>query len=79
MSNFQSNRQEFLTQFYNNYTSFKLKVSGIQYIDHENKGTANIALIDLVNIQGAEVEPGTWSRFEIELRRNTKGQWMVNW
>ncbi len=79
MSNFQSNRQEFLTQFYNNYTSFKLKVSGIEYIGHEKKGTANIALIDLVNIQGAEVEPGTWSRFEIELRRNTKGQWMVNW
>ena len=79
MSKFQPNRQEFLTQFYNNYISFKLKVSGIQYISSEKKGTANIALFDLVNKQGWQVKPAAWSRFEIEIRRNSNGQWKVNW
>jgi serine/threonine protein kinase len=79
MSEFQANRQDFLKQFYNNYTSFKLKVSAIQYIDYEKKGTADIALIDLVNIQGVAVAPGSWSRFEIEIRRDANGQWKVNW
>jgi serine/threonine protein kinase/tetratricopeptide (TPR) repeat protein len=79
MSKFKPNREQFLTQFYNNYTSFNLKVSTIQYIGHEKKGTANIALLDLVNIQGAKVEPGTWSQFKIEIRRNADGEWKVNW
>lgn len=79
MSKFQPNRQEFLKQFYNNYTSFRLKVSDVQYIGREKKGIANIALIDLTNIHGAKVEPGAWSRFEIEIRKNSKGQWKIYW
>ena len=79
ISNFKPNRQEFLTQFYNNYISFKLKVSGIQYISSEKKGSANIALFDLVNTQGWQVKPAAWSRFEIEIRRNDNGEWKVNW
>jgi hypothetical protein len=79
MSKFQPNRQEFLTKFYSNYTFFRIKVSGIQYISSEKKGTANIALFDLVNTQGWQVKPAAWSRFEIEIRRNSNGQWKVNW
>jgi len=79
MSEFRTNRQGFLLQFFNNYSTFKLGISGIKYIGRERKGTANIAITDLINIQGASVEPGTWSRFEIQIRINTAGQWKVFW
>jgi serine/threonine protein kinase/tetratricopeptide (TPR) repeat protein len=79
VSEFQANRQAFLQQFFNNYTSFKLDISDIKFIGRERKGTANIAIMDLINIHGASVEPGTWSRFEIVIRRNTTGQWKVFW
>lgn len=79
MSEFQPNRQEFLQQVFNNYTSFRLNISDIQLIGRERKGSVKIAIVDLINIQGAPVEAGTWSRFEIVIRRNTTGQWKVVW
>jgi hypothetical protein len=79
MSEFRTNRQGFLRQFFSNYNTFKLKISGLKYIGGERKGIANIAIVDLINIQGASVEPGTWSRFEIQIRRNAAGQLKVFW
>jgi tetratricopeptide (TPR) repeat protein len=79
ISDFQANRQAFLQQFYNNYTSFRLDISGVKFIGRERKGTANIAILDLINKNGVPVEPGTWSRFEIVIRRNAAGQWKVIW
>lgn len=79
MSEFQPNRLGFIKQFYKNYTSFKFQISGFKHISRKQKGSAKITLKNLVNIRGESVEPGTWSRFEIVIRKNVKGQWKVFW
>ena len=79
ISEFQANRQAFLQQFFNNYKSFRLDISGVKFIGRERKGTANIVILDLINKNGVPVEPGSWSRFEIVIRRNAAGQWKVIW
>lgn len=79
MSEYQPNRQGFLQQFFNNYKSFRLDISDIKFIGRDRKGVANIAIVDLINIQGVPVEPGAWSRFEIIISRNAKGRWKIIW
>ncbi|VAW56043.1 hypothetical protein MNBD_GAMMA07-947 [hydrothermal vent metagenome] len=79
ISQFQPNRKSFLKQFFGNYKSFTLGISGIKYIGSENKGTADIALFNLVNSRGGKVKAGAWSKFKITIRKNTKGQWKVIW
>lgn len=79
MSEFRPGRQEFLQQFFNNYNSFRLKISGVKFIGSERKGVANIAITKLINKYGSPVNPGTWSQFEIEVRRNSVGQWKIYW
>jgi hypothetical protein len=79
LSEYQTNRQAFLQQLFSNYRSFKIDISDGKFIGRERKGTADIAIVDLVNIQGASVEPGSWSRFQIVIQKNAKGQWRVFW
>lgn len=79
MSEFKPNRQQFLQQVFNNYKSIKVDISDIKFIGSERKGVASIAIIELINIQGVQVEPGAWSRFEIVISRNAKGRWKVIW
>jgi len=79
LSEYQANREAFLQQFFNIYTSFKITISDVNFIGRDRKGTANVSLKDLINKQGASVEPGAWSRFQIVIRRNSKGQWKIFW
>ncbi len=79
MSEFITNRKAFLLQFFNNYTAFRLNISGVKYIGHKRTGSASVAIVDLVNKRGVAVEPGTWSRFEIKIYRNTQGKWKIVW
>ncbi len=79
MSEFKTNRNALLLQFFNNHTEFRLNISGVKYIGHKRTGSASIAIMDLVNKRGMAVEPGTWSRFEIKIHKNTQGKWKVVW
>lgn len=79
MSEFRPERQQFLKQFFNNYNSFRLEISGVRFIARERKGIANIAIRKLINKYGSPVKPGTWSQFEIVIRRNSVGQWKIFW
>ena len=79
LSEYQVNRQAFLQQFFSNYKSFKIDISDIKFIGPERKGTAVISIIDLVNIQGATVKPGTWGQFQIVIRRTSRSQWKIFW
>ncbi len=79
MSEFMPNRQAFVDQLFENYRSFKLQISNVRFIGKENKGVVDIKITDLVNIQGLPVQPGGWSQFAIEIKKNKAGQWKVFW
>jgi serine/threonine protein kinase len=79
MSEFKSDRLSFIKQFFAQYTAYKLEVSELKHIAKERKGSANITIVDLVNIHGEPVQAGTWSRFNIQIKQNSSGQWRVYW
>ncbi len=79
ISQFKPNREQFLKQFFENYSSFKVKALDIKYMSNKNKGTANIVLFDLVNLHGNAVKPGAWGKFEITIRKNINEHWKVFW
>ncbi len=79
ISQFKKNREQFLKQFFENYTSFKLKSSNIKYIINKNKGTAKILLFDLVNVHGNVVNPGAWGKFKIIIRKSKDEHWKIYW
>jgi hypothetical protein len=79
LSEFQAGREQFVEQFFANYQSFKMNVSGFQYIANEHKGKATVTLNRLVNRKGHAVQPGAWGEFDIEVQKNKDGQWRVYW
>jgi hypothetical protein len=79
LSEFEPGRDQFVEQFFANYQSLKMNVSGFQYIAKEHKATANVSLSRLVNKKGQAVQPGAWGEFSIVVQKNRAGQWRVYW
>lgn len=79
ISQYKAGRKGFLHQFLKNYTSFKLTFSDIKMTVRDRKGSINISIVDLINVQGIPVEPGGWSQFQIIIRRNNAGLWKIFW
>lgn len=79
MSEFSPGRKSFLNQFIANYRSCNLKISNVRFIGKEKKGLADIKIENLVNIQGQSIQPGAWSRFPIEIKKNKNGHWKIVW
>jgi len=79
MSELQSNRKGFISQLIKNYQSFKVKVSNVRIIGKKKTGQADIKLIQLVNLQGLSVQPGAWSQFGIDIKKNKTGEWKIYW
>ncbi len=79
MSQFVPGRAQFVEQLHSQYRSINLKVSNLQFIPKENRAKAQIELTDLVDIDGKKITPGSWSKFEIDLRYNSRNQLKVYW
>ncbi len=79
MSEPPSTRKGFIDQLFSNYRSFKLKISNIRFISKKNAGQADIKITQLINMQGLPVQPGAWSQFEINIKKNSAGQWKIYW
>ena len=79
MSEFQPSRKNFINQLIGNYQSFKVKVSNVRIIGRKKTGQAEIEIIQLVNLQGLSVQPGAWSQFGIDIKKNKTGQWKIYW
>jgi serine/threonine protein kinase len=79
LSEYQEGRHQFVQQFFGNYRSYQVKISGFQYIAEDHKAIANVSLSHLINKKGEVVQPGPWSDFEIEISKNEKAQWKVHW
>ena len=79
MSKFQSNRREFVGLLFSNYQSLKLQITNVRVIGKKKTGMADIKITKLVNFQGQSVQPGAWSQFKIEIKKNKARQWKVYW
>jgi serine/threonine protein kinase len=79
LSEFEAGREQFVEQFFANYRSFKMNVSGFQYIANEHKAKAKVSLNRLINNKGQAVQPGAWGEFAIVVRKNDDGQWRIYW
>lgn len=79
ISEFVPGRAQFVEQFFANYQSFKMNISGFQYIAKEHKATAHVSLSRLINKQGHAVQPGAWGEFDIVVQKNKSNQWRVFW
>jgi len=79
MSEYQSNRKGFVSQLFSNYRSFKLEIPNVRIIARKNTGRADIRITKLVNMQGLPVQPGAWSQFRVDIKKNKAGQWKIYW
>ena len=79
ISEFSPGREQFVNQFYDNYQSVNVSVSGFQFISKEHKGKASIQLDKLINKKGQSVRAGAWGKFDIVVKRNQNNQWRVFW
>jgi hypothetical protein len=79
LSEFEAGREQFVDQFFANYQSFKINVSGFQYIANDHRATAQVNLSRLINKKGHAVQPGAWGDFTIVVRKNKDDQWRVYW
>jgi len=72
-------REKFMNNLFKQYKKFKVNVSGVKYIGRENRATARVSLVDLINKNGEPVKPGQWSKFDIVVRKNSKNHWTIFW
>jgi len=79
MSQLVPGRAQFIEQLHKQYRKINVKVSNLQVIAKENSAHANIELNNLIDIDGKKITPGSWSKFEIQLRYNNKNQLKVYW
>ena len=79
ISDYSSERKGFIDQLFSNYRSFSLKILNVRIIGKKNAGHADIKITKLVNMQGLPVQPGAWSQFEINIKKNEVGQWKIYW
>ena len=79
LSEFAPGREQFVDQFFANYRSFKINISGFQYIANDHKANAHASLSRLTNKKGYSVQPGAWGEFDIVVKKNKNNQWRIHW
>ena len=72
-------REKFMTQLFSQYKMFKVNISGLKFIGRENRATARVSIVNLVNKSGDPVKPGQWSKFDIVVRKNSGNNWTIFW
>ena len=79
ISEFSPGRAQFVDQFYANYKSVSVNVSGFEFISREHKGKASVQLVRLINNNGQPVQAGAWGKFQIVVQKNNQDQWRIFW
>jgi len=79
ISDISASRRGFIKQFFEQYHSLRLRVSNFQHINKKHQGTASIQITDLISRSGESVQPGSWARFDIIIKKNQVGDWKVFW
>lgn len=79
LSQFMPGRKQFVDQLFDTYHHITVKISHLQQIPKENRVKAQVELTDLIDINNKKVTPGSWNKFEISVRQNSKQQLKVYW
>ncbi len=79
ISRYSPGREQFVKQLLSQYKKINVKISRLKLIPATNSAQAYVELKDLVDSNGNEVAPGSWSRFEISLRYTSKNELKVVW
>ena len=79
LSQYSPGREQFVNQLLSQYQNINVKISNLQLISKENKAKAQVELTDLVDINNKKITPGSWSKFEIVVRHNSRKQLKIYW
>lgn len=79
ISQYVPGREQFINQLLKQYISISVGISNLKFIPKENKAQASVELSNLVDIKGAKVTPGKWSRFEVTVRYDRRNRLKVYW
>ncbi|MDH5612647.1 MAG: protein kinase [Gammaproteobacteria bacterium] len=79
MSQYIPGREQFINQLLEQYSSINVNISNLQFIPKENEAQAHIELTNLIDINGSQVTPGNWSKFEITVRYDDNNRPKVYW
>ena len=79
LSQYSSGREQFVNQLLSQYQNINVKISNLQLISKENKAKAQVELTDLIDINNKKITPGSWSKFEIIVRHNSRKQLKIYW
>lgn len=69
----------FVNNLFDQYKSFRIKITDLQHIRRQRKAVARVKIENLINVDGASVSPGKWGQFNIEIKQNNHGEWKVVW
>jgi len=79
ISELSSKRKIFLSTLFHPSLSYRLEISDVEYIGHEQQGSASIAIVSAVSSGGAAVPADILTPFKILIRQNTQGRWKIIW
>ena len=79
LSHYTSGRAEFVRQLFANYRKIDVHISNVQFIAKKNQTQAQVELKNLIDINGQQVKPGSWNKFQIIIRLDKKGRGEVYW
>lgn len=79
LSHYTSGRTEFVRQLFANYREINVRISSVQFIAKTNQTQAQVELKNLIDINGQQVKPGNWNKFQIIIRLDNEGGGEVYW
>ena len=79
ISQYVPGREQFINQLLSQYRSINVDISNLKFIQKDNKAQAHVELSKLIDVKGAKVTPGNWSKFEITVRYNNSNHLKVYW
>lgn len=79
LSHYTNGRAEFVRQLFANYREINVRLSSIQFIAKKNQTQAQVELKNLMDINGQQVQPGNWNKFQITIRLDNEGREEVYW
>jgi serine/threonine protein kinase len=79
LSHYTSGRAEFVRQLFANYQRINVHISNFQFIAKTNQAQAQVELKNLIDINGQQVKPGNWNKFQIIIRLDNEGRAEIYW
>jgi hypothetical protein len=79
MSIYKPGREGFVRSILSSYSSLSVGVSNLRLFGTEKRGIATVEISRMMSPDGGYIQPGSWSRFEIEVKLDGSMRWKVIW